>query len=486
MNEAGARTEASTRPLVRGDGTLQASGRAVLSSFHSAAQALKLYPAENTAVQNAIADLHRSVERVVENEGVMELRVAGEFIFLNDARLRFELSSYATITFVARALDNHGIGTLEAESVPARGEWTAFLSLLVEDPAPEEPFEEFVRGLRGRSVRSISVYSTTDAARPEDEESKEVAKRTYFECVQTAQDVFTQVRLGKAVKVRRMKRAVQSMVDQVIREPNAILGMTTLREYDEYTFTHSVNVCILSLLVGQKVGLSKHQLYELGVGALFHDLGKMKIDAEVTTKPGGLTKREWAEMQQHPTEGLLALFAMQGFSELPFRAMLMAYEHHMKIDLSGYPTCRRDRDPGLYSRIVAVCDGFDAATSKRSYQSVPLNPDEVLREMRENPKRGYDPLLVKLLINTMGIYPVGTVAILDTRELAVVIAPNRDAGHLHQPIVKIIFEPSGMALPEPVVTDLSELDPATGQPKRAIVKTTEPERYGIRVSDYFV
>jgi HD-GYP domain-containing protein (c-di-GMP phosphodiesterase class II) len=280
-----------------------------------------------------------------------------------------------------------------------------------------------------------------------------------------------------------VKRAVQSIVDKVLHDETSMLGMTQLRDYDEYTFTHCVNVCILSVVLGQKLGLSKLQLYELGLGALFHDIGKQRIAAEIVNKPGALTDEEWREMQRHPTEGLLELFSIRGLAEVPYRAMLIAYEHHMKNDLSGYPRNRRPRTPRLFSRIVSMVDGFDAATTRRSYQHQPWPPDEVVREMRDNPNRGFDPLLVKAFTNVTGIFPVGTVAILDTYELAVVVARNPLA--LHQPYVKIISDSLGMMIAEPRTMDLAEEDPATGKARRSIIKTVKPERYGIRVSDYF-
>ena len=199
-----------------------------------------------------------------------------------------------------------------------------------------------------------------------------------------------------------------------------------------------------------------------------------------------MTEEEWRQMQRHPVEGLLSLFSMRGLSEVPYRAMLMAYEHHMKLDQSGYPQNRRQREPTLFSRIVAAADGFDAATSKRSYQSQPWPPDEVLREMRDSPQRGFDPLLVKAFINVTGVFPPGTAVILDTQELAVVVARNPDPLQVHKPIVKVVANAWGMRLPEPITADLSEVHAVTGDPVRTIIKTTNPEKYGIRVSDYFV
>jgi HD-GYP domain-containing protein (c-di-GMP phosphodiesterase class II) len=175
---------------------------------------------------------------------------------------------------------------------------------------------------------------------------------------------------------------------------------------------------------------------------------------------------------------------MRAQDELPYRAILVAHEHHMKTDLTGYPKVIRDRSLGIFSRIVAVADGFDAATTRRSYQTVPLEPNEVLREMWENPRRGYDPILVKALINLIGVYPVGTCVILDTFELGIVAGP--DGQQLNRPLIRIVMDADGGAVPPPgTLVSLNEQD-ETGAFRRSIVKVTNPDRYGLTVGDYFV
>ena len=217
-----------------------------------------------------------------------------------------------------------------------------------------------------------------------------------------------------------------------------MVTLTTLRDFDEYTFTHCVNVCIFSVVIGQRLGLDKSQLYELGMSGLLHDIGKMRTGADIINKPGKPTEEGWLQIKRHPTEGLLLLFDMGGFADVPYRQMLVAYEHHMRIDMKGYPQHRRERTPRLFSRIVAVADGFDAATSVRSYQYTPKAPDKVLREMKENPQRGFDPLVVKALINATGVFPIGTLVVLDNLGLAIVSGVNQET--LHLPIVKQITD----------------------------------------------
>ncbi|HSH45200.1 MAG TPA: HD domain-containing phosphohydrolase [Longimicrobiales bacterium] len=467
---------------------LQRQGQRFLATFYAALQSMKLFPLENQTVQKALDDLHAAALAVAEREEVIELGLVGDFIFINDVRLRLDLSTYAAFSLVSTSFTRHGIGTVEVRQGVGRDEWPPFLSLLLQKgDRGEDPYKEFVARMAGSPVRNLQVGPERERAHldEDDNASKEAAKRAYFQTVEVAKNVLNDTRLGKSVNARRVKRAVQSIVDQVLNNETSIMGMTALREYDDYTFTHCVNVCIFAVVLGQKLGLDKLQLYELGLGALFHDLGKMRVDADITNKPGALTDEEFRQMQQHTTEGMLALFNMHGFGEVPFRAMLMAYEHHMKLDLTGYPKNTRPRDPTLFSRIVAVADGFDAATTQRSYQAVPWRPEEALKEMRDNPRRGYDPLLVKALINVTGIFPVGTLAILDTYEMAVVTAPNPDPSKINQPIVKIIYDEMGNPLAEPVTVNLAEA-PADGGHQRRIIKTTRPERYGIDVGAYFL
>jgi HD-GYP domain-containing protein (c-di-GMP phosphodiesterase class II) len=476
--------------LVQSDNFLQQHGRALMIALHAASQSLRIYPAENATVQKALDETYRLLRRLLDREEAVEVRAVGDFLFLNGGRLRLDLSDYSAFSYLIRAMGRHGVGHISFMPPVRRDEVLPLLSLLLRDgDGDEEAFEEFHERLKQvvpDHIRVEPAHGEGVEDPTEDDVAKQAAKVTYFQSVHVAREVLTDARLGRAVNLRRVKRAIQSIVDQVLNNETWMLGMTALRDYDEYTFTHSVNVCIISVLIGQKIGLSKGQLYELGLGALFHDLGKQRIDADVLNKAGALDRDEWAQMQRHPTEGLLSLFSIRGMSEVPYRAMLMAYEHHMKLDLTGYPQNVRPREPTLFSRIVATADGFDAATSKRSYQAQPWPPDEVVREMKENPARGYDPVLVKALISVTGMFPVGTLAILDTYEMAVVTARNPDPKRLHQPIVRIISDATGAMLAKPVTADLSEIDPSTRRPKRTVIKTTDPDLYGIQVADYFV
>ncbi len=477
-------------PTAASDGRLRQGGRALLLALYTALRSLKLYPVENATVQKALDDLDAASRALVALEADLEIRLAGDFIFVNATRLRLELDNYASFSQILAMLRAFSIGALRVHAAASRREWQIFLSLLLslfERGEPDERFDELDERLGSADVKGIEIERAVQQEHdPDAEQAKEQAKRIYSQGVAVTKDVITGARLGRATSVKRVKRAVQLIVDQVLNNETSLVGLTTIRDYDEYTFTHSVNVCIFSVALGKKLGFTRLQLYDLGMTALLHDVGKARVPVEILNKTTGLDEQEWRVMQGHPWLGALTLFGMRAHDELPYRTILVAYEHHMKTDLSGYPKHLRDRKLGIYSRIVAVADGFDAATTRRSYQTIPIEPDQVLREMWQNPKRGYDQILVKALINLIGVYPVGTCVILDTFEVGVVGAPNPDGQQLNRPLVRVaVNADGGVVMPPGNLVSLTEQD-ESGAYRRSIVKVTNPSRYGLTVGDYFV
>jgi HD-GYP domain-containing protein (c-di-GMP phosphodiesterase class II) len=474
-----------------GEGALRHSGRGFLLAFYTALRSLKLYPIENATAQKALDDLLSASASLLSTEEEIEIRISGDFLFLNSTRLRLELENYASFSYVLAMFSTFDIGTLHVRQGVERREWQIFVGLLLNlESLPEGPtkLKELSERLRSGAVTNIELEHTVETQDELDEleRAKELAKRTYTQGVAVTKEVVNSVRMGRTANIKKVKRAVQTIVDQVLNNETSLMGLTTIRDYDEYTFAHSVNVCIFSVALGRRVGFTRLQLYDLGLAALMHDIGKARIPIEILNKTSGLDEKEWFVIQAHPWLGALTLFEMRGYSEIPYRSIVVAHEHHMKIDLTGYPRVVRQRELGLFSRIVAVADGFDAATTRRSYQSVPIQPDEVLREMWENPRRGYDHVIVKALINLIGVYPVGTCVILDTFEVAIVAGANPDPQFLNRPLVKIVIDPDGAVIPPPARTvNLADQNPS-GAFFRSIVKVTNPDRYGLTVGDYFV
>ena len=482
-------TTSASASDIGGDPYIRRMGRGFIIALHGATRAIRLYPVENEAVKKALDDLTAVTTEILTREGEFELRVTNEFIFINQTRLRLDLDNYASFTQILSLFRSAGVGVARVMPGVWPRDWLVFLSAL-QTPSSTEAEDRFVDVMERLQAGGVTLIEVGPPSGVDDdgdfrERAKEAAKRTYSQSVAATKDVINSVRMGRGVNLKKIKRVVQGIVDQILTEETSLLGLTTIRDYDEYTFTHSVNVCIFSVALGRRLGLGKRQLYDLGLAALFHDVGKSRVPLDVLNKVEQLNDSDWRYIAAHPWMGLLTLFQLRGQQELPYRAMTVAYEHHMKCDLTGYPKNIRPRALSIFSKIVAVADGFDAATSRRSYQTDPLSPAAVLAGMRDNPRRGFDSVVVKAFINLLGLYPVGTLVVLDTFELAIVYSANPNPEAVSRPIVRIVSDERGNVAYPGHNVDLSEQH-EDGSYLRTIIKTENPDRYGINVGDYFV
>ncbi len=469
---------------------LRRRGRDFIIAFYGTLRAIKLYPLEHTAVQRSLVELSAIAREIVNRERDLEFRFSGEFIFINTTRLRLDLTNYGSFGYILKICRESGIGVIRVHEDATERAWRVFLSLLESpmDGDPDDRREQIMGRLTEAELTSIELGPPQD--NPNDthqvEQIKDAANRTYTRSVALTRDVINSVRMGRTPSIKKIKRVVQGIVDQVLNEETSLIGLTAIRDYDEYTFTHSVNVCIFAVALGRRLGMSKLQLFDLGMSALMHDIGKSRIPVGILNKSADLSENEWIRIAAHPWLGVLVLFNMKGQQEeVSYRAMTVAYEHHMRTDLSGYPKVVRPRVPSMTSKIVAVADGYDAATSRRSYQTVPYPPSAVLQDMRDNPRRGMDAVVVKAFINLLGIYPAGTLVVLDTFELAVVSAANPGFDALSRPIVKIVSDANGNMVAPPLEVDLARVD-SNGDYPRTIIKTADPDRYGINIGDFIV
>ncbi len=474
-------------PPVREDAEDQSRGNALLASLLGAIRTLQLYPAGNQTADAALAELEARVREIVRGEGGLSIWVAGSFFFVNDLRLRLDRADHQNFAVLRQTLGTHGVGRIDVSPGAERAEWLAFVGLLGETGSDDhDPLERFERRMRESNIELIDVGPPAALFQdmPEDVEQRESARRTYVQSVNVMRDTMGGAVLGQPTAARRAKRAILGIVDEVLQDKASMLGMTTMRDYDDHTFVHSVNVAILSIALGETLEMNKPQLFDLGFCALFHDIGKLLIPSSLLNKTGWLNDQEWQQMSHHPEYGLLMLFDVEGFAEPPYRAMLTAYEHHMKTDLSGYPRVIRGRQMSYFAKIIAIAEAYDAAISGRASGFVPCTPDEAIRQLWETATQGFDRVVVKAFINMMGIYPVGTTVVLDDGTIALVVGRNPDERAIHRPLVKVVVNGDGVKLGDsgPVI-DLMEADP-TGDPKYFVARTTDPARYGLKTSDY--
>jgi HD-GYP domain-containing protein (c-di-GMP phosphodiesterase class II) len=300
---------------------------------------------------------------------------------------------------------------------------------------------------------------------------KEAAHSGYTGALELLRDLDHTVRSDQVASAERVRGVVRGLVENVLGNRHALLELSGLKDYDEYTFFHSVNVAILSLALGSALSSDRRFLNTLGVGALMHDVGKMTIDLATLNKTDALTTEEWDQIRLHPLRGAKLAASMPGLDRA---SIVVILEHHMRLDLDGYPGRRPPRPQHLMSRIVAVADAYDAMTSRRTYSEARL-PDESMEVLARNSGTAFDPVLVRLFVQIMGVYPPRSVVRLSTGEVGVVVRPS--GTDMLRPAVRVIADSSG-AFIEPHDIELSAGDGPS------IEACLDPTALNVDVDDY--
>lgn len=303
---------------------------------------------------------------------------------------------------------------------------------------------------------------------------RRTARVTFFRAITVVEDAMIHAARNEDINMSKTKRVIHSLIDRVSEDESSLIELTNIRDFDEYTYAHCANVCVYSLTMGVKLGMDRKRLSQLGFAALFHDMGKVKLPEDLIRKPDAFDEYDWIQMQKHPQLGAKTILRNLQLDTHTARAALVAFEHHINSDFTGYPMLRKKQPTNLFSKIVAIADSFDALSSGRVYIKRQITPEEVLRKMMYQMTVKFDAFLLKLFINIIGIYPPGTMVMLSSDELAVVSKTN--SGNLSRPVVKIIGNKEG-TFEEYIETDLSTSENAD----KKIVRIIDPEKYDIDV-----
>lgn len=282
-------------------------------------------------------------------------------------------------------------------------------------------------------------------------------------------------RLGRSVDTRRARVFVTQLADQVIKNPDALIWLTYLKERDEYTATHCINVCILALSFGRELALDQDSLHKLGMGTLLHDLGKMKVPGEILNKRGRLTKEEFDLIKTHPSEGYAMLI---NDHELDSTSLHVVLHHHERLDGSGYPDGLSEEEIPLLTRIASIVDVYDAITSDRVYHDS-VAPPTALESLFKWASGNFDVALLERFIKCLGIYPIGSVVQLNSGEVGVVVAT--DEQHRLKPVIMLLLSSTGKAYERRRLVNLSsDMWEKTGKPL-SVKKVFEPGSMGINI-----
>lgn len=448
--------------------------REVLRLFQAAKKAVSIYPLNHEICLNSFAEFMSGFRDFLARRDAFSLHVVGDEFFFEGRLMARESVLYYQLV---KEFQDKEIGGLNISAGLEPGEFAEFLYQLNRSAEELRALGGLKQVIAESGIANITIDDPgTWKEKPPEAREPSTAREEYYDAVNVIRELADQVVSDRRLSTGKANRVVGVMLNRVGENRSAVLGLATIKSYDEYTSFHSVNVLILSLALGSMLPLDRSALMILGTGALLHDLGKITIPQGVLTKTGPLTAQEWEMMRDHPARGADILLAQPGVHPL---SVMVAYEHHARYDMTGYPKIANKKLPGLFSRIVQVCDVYDAMTTTRPYQKA-RTPDQAMRVLVKEMGSTFDPLLVKVFIDMMGIYPVGTLVRLASGETAVVYEVSGDSAW---PRVKVIRDAEGGEI-EPYLVDLARLAEKVGEGGHAILDSIHPEDAGIDPQDY--
>jgi putative nucleotidyltransferase with HDIG domain len=440
------------------------------------------YEPNNRILKEQMDALYTLVADILQQDGFFRVDLAKSAIFLNRLRLKFDFATFAIYKFMISEFEEREIGSVAIEPGLTPEELTRFILFLVKSSAQgEDKFDRIAGEFEAADFPHITIGPISSTDQPENKYKDAV--NMFLLGIYHLEEIFERSR--EVTNFNLTRRWIQSMFNHIVHNESFVYGLVNIKNYDEYTLNHSVNVCLLSLALGRRLGLSRHDLAELGIAAFLHDMGKPDIPSQILEKPTVLDEEERAIVEQHSALGAERLVELASIRGLPDRAIQVALEHHVRNDMGGYPRYFRKKNISLFSKIVKIADYYDALTTKRVFRDKIYTKKEALILMLEKGEQEFDPLLLKAFVSLIGVYPVGSLVYLNTGEIGIVTETSPHSSFTQRPKVKVIAVATGDKTDGPEV-DLTEVDPETRKFRRTIVKTLDPDKYGIQVADYFV
>src|SRR3954465_13275053 len=418
----------------------------LLRRLAASLRSTQLYSPGHPIIGRNLESLSAAFQMLHSLQPVVTIGLVGDEVIVDD----MPMAKADTLGPFVRRLQQSGVERITIERGVTAEEITTFIDALTTidvrnvgaDGEPSEVFPTMPHIRVGRvTVEQRVEGSLTDMA---------TIKRLYSDAVSVAGDVWDSALAEGHPDPTVARSMIDGLAQAVAQNRTALLALTTLKNYDNYTFTHMVNVSILTMGQARGLGIDGALLREFGLAALMHDIGKVRTPIEILNKPDKLTDEEFAVMKRHVVDGAEIL---RMTPDVPALAPVVAFEHHLRMDGSGYPHGVTRPSLNVGTMLCSIADIYDAMRSQRNYQqSFPT--DRILAVLKRNDGQQFDQHLVRRFVQLIGIYPAGNIVRLNTGEVAVVI--NVYAPDPYRPHVRVLIDREGRRLDLPYELNLWE------------------------------
>ncbi len=477
------------------------SGEHLLNAMNSLTQLVKIHMDNNDVLKDAVQKFIQLVEQSVQNAASISIHLMDGRFYFQEEKVHLRPANTRLFNRLMQFMENRSIYGFHIQSRLNDVSFQKiifFFRLLNQAENHEDPSTWLTIKMEENDLNWISValspLSQMGATFPafdemsrndELEMKKGQIRKTYSHVLCTIKEVAGKISSNQVTGMRKSVRLVQKMVDLISEDEPLFLGISTLRIYDDYTYAHSLNVAIISMCLGKRIGLSHKTLERLGLCGLFHDLGKVEIPKQILNKQESLNEEEFNLLKTHSMHSARLILKLKSKRDRRIRILVPPFEHHMGYDHSGYPKVPTGPRISLFGRILTIADVYDAITSPRIYRSSAMSPDKALSHMMSRSGTHFDPILLKVFVNMLGVCPVGTLLKLDTGEIGIVMKPSK-SNDGKRPIVQLLIQGDQQTYEKGIIVDLSDKDSVTGKYCRNISERMHPSSMGIQAAAFLV
>jgi putative nucleotidyltransferase with HDIG domain len=434
------------------------------------------YPPGHPSVATPLKEMYELLRDELQARGEVRLGIVEGSLFIGKEIFVAPKAAIEELAALFMAREIRQVSLLKGLAV---GDLTRFVMLV----APKNALaDQITLSLATDGITTIKVISDHEESEGDLDDIEEIteiddttAVQTYRTTLTVVQDLFREIERGRIPSSRRVMKVIKNFVTITMHDPSTLLGLSMIKDYDNYTFNHSVNVGVLSMAMAASLSMERKEIEEIGAAGLLHDVGKTGIDKKILNKPGRFTSSEFEVMKKHPEIGAMIIRKMEGFSEAIAHGVL---GHHIMHNRKGYPEWAQGESFGIVADIISIADCYDACTTLRCYQR-PMSPKSAISQLQSMAGTHLNPELLLRFIDMMGRFPVGTLVRLDNNEVAVVFRPNPVDSE--RPVVKIVFDAAGSQLPLGRTENLAS---GTGRPYASIVAEVDPILKNIDVARY--
>jgi putative nucleotidyltransferase with HDIG domain len=440
----------------------------LLRRFAAALRALQLYSKGHPIINANVESLSSAVQLLHSLAPSTVIGLVGDQVIVDD----MPMGRADTLGPLMKRLQQGGVERITFDRGVTLDEIRTFVEAVTSADAARESgiAEAAFPALKHIRVGRVTIEHRVE----EDLSDMATLKRMYSEAVGAANSVWESAQTEGKPDVAVARTMIDGLAQAVAQNRTALLALTTLKNYDNYTFTHMVNVSLLVMGQARGLGIDGGLLREFGLAALMHDIGKVRTPLDILNKPDKLTEEEFEIMKRHTVDGAEIL---RKTPDIPALAPVVAFEHHLRLDGTGYPDGVKRGSLNVGTMLCSIADVYDAMRSQRRYQEA-FPSDRIMEVMRRNDGKQFDQHLVRRFAQLVGIYPVGNLVRLNTGEIAVVLKTN--APEPQRPQVRVVFTAEGKRMELPYDVNLWEIaeDNPHGHPS-TIVKPVDPATYNI-------